>query len=110
MAKTQLKRESKRESRSFTKRSPTLLELKTVTLSSKGQIALPKSLRTRQKLRDGDKLALLVYEDCVEIRPLGYLASAVDLTKKGVYSSLMTESALAKRWKTPEEDEAWKDL
>ncbi|MBS3105780.1 AbrB/MazE/SpoVT family DNA-binding domain-containing protein [Candidatus Woesearchaeota archaeon] len=87
----------------------TLKELKTVKITSKGQIAIPKDIRKMEGFKEGSKLALLAFNDHVEIRPLEYLKKA-DLRKEGISNYIMSESSLAKEWLTEEEDEAWKNL
>lgn len=47
-----------------------LKELKTVKITSKGQIAIPKDIRKMEGFKEGSKLALLAFGDHVEIRPL----------------------------------------
>ena len=86
-----------------------LKELKTVKITSKGQIAIPKDIRKMEGFKEGSKLALLAFEDHVEIRPLEYVKKA-DLRRESILTYIMSESSLAKEWLTKEEDEAWKDL
>ena len=86
-----------------------LKELKTIKITSKGQIAIPKDIRKMEGFKEGSKLALLAFDDHVEIRPLEYIKKA-DLSKEGILNYVMSESSLAKDWLTGEEDEAWKDL
>lgn len=87
----------------------TLKELKTVKITSKGQIAIPKDIRKIEGFKEGSKVTLLAFEDRVEIRPLDVIKN-VDLTKHGILTYVMSESSLAKDWLTEEEDEAWKNL
>lgn len=87
----------------------TLKELKTVKITSKGQIAIPKDIRKIEGFKEGSKVTLLAFEDRVEIRPLDVIKK-VDLTKHGILTYVMSESSLAKDWLTEEEDEAWKNL
>ena len=86
-----------------------LKELKTIKITSKGQIAIPKDIRKMEGFKEGSKLALLAFDDHVEIRPLEYMKK-VDLRKDGALNYIMSESSLTKEWLTKEEDEAWKDL
>jgi AbrB family looped-hinge helix DNA binding protein len=87
-----------------------LLEVRTVTLTSKGQIAIPRALRKSKSFREGSKLVLLSFPSHLEVRPVKQLRQAVHLTRKGMVAPLMSERSLARRWNTPEEDEAWKGL
>ncbi len=86
-----------------------LKELKTIKITSKGQIAIPKDIRKMEGFKEGSKLALLAFDDHIEIRPLEQTKKA-DLTKHGILTYVMSESSLAKVWLTDEEDKAWKNL
>ena len=86
-----------------------LKELKTVKITSKGQIAIPKDIRKIGGFKEGSKIALLAFDDHVEIRPLNYIKK-IDLAKHGILTYVMSESSLAKDWLTEKEDEAWKNL
>ena len=83
-----------------------LKELKTIKITSKGQIAIPKDIRKIEGFKEGSKIVLLAFDDHVEIRPLDYIKKA-DLSKEGTLNYVMSESSLAKDWLTEEEDEAW---
>jgi len=86
-----------------------LIELKTVKITSKGQIAISKDIRKIEGFKEGSKIVLLAFDDHIEIRPLSYTKRA-DLTKEGILNYIMSESSLAKDWLTDKEDEAWKNL
>lgn len=83
-------------------------ELRTSTISSKGQIAIPKELRKKKGFREGQKVVIIAFEDRLEIRKFDDVAAF--LTAKGKVAPLVSESSLAKLWNTPEEDKAWKHL
>jgi AbrB family looped-hinge helix DNA binding protein len=89
---------------------PRLLEMRTVTLSSKGQIALPQHLRSRHRLGAGAKLIVLAYEDRIELRPAKLLDEFVKFSDDARIASLMSAPSLAKAWLSREDEEAWKDL
>ena len=86
----------------------TLKELKTVKITSKGQIAIPKDIRKMEGFKEGSKLALLAFNDHIEMRPLTSMTRAT--SKESILTYLASESSLAKDWMTKEEDEAWKKL
>lgn len=48
----------------------------TVTLSSKGQLVIPKDLRRSAKLQPGDRLAVSYVEGEIRLRPLPALAAS----------------------------------
>lgn len=80
-----------------------LIEVKTAKITEKGQIAIPKDIRELEGFKEGSKIAVLAFDDHIELRPLKSI-------KSGRISALLSEKALAKDWSTKEEDEAWKDL
>ncbi|MFT4261190.1 MAG: AbrB/MazE/SpoVT family DNA-binding domain-containing protein [Candidatus Woesearchaeota archaeon] len=78
-------------------------EIKTTTITSKGQISIPVKLRKSKGFKEGDKLAIITYEDRIELRPL----FQVNEKMQTAYAS---QELLAKDWESKEEDEAWKNL
>lgn len=80
-----------------------LLEMKTTKITSKGQIAIPKDIREKEGFREGTKVAILAFEDRVELRPIGQI-------NEMMFTLFASEKALAKDWLSKEDDEAWKDL
>jgi len=80
-----------------------LLEMKSATITKKGQISIPKEVRKSAGLKPGSKVAILCFTNRVELRPMKHLS-------EGMEAFLMSNEALAREWLTPEEDEAWKDL
>jgi AbrB family looped-hinge helix DNA binding protein len=80
-----------------------LLEMRTVTVTEKGQIAIPKDIRKLEGFKEGMKIAILAFDNKVELRPLKQF-------NERMFPALASEKSLAKNWLTNEEDEAWKDL
>ena len=80
-----------------------LIGVKTATITKKGQFAVPKELRMQDGFKDGKKIALLQFDDPLEIRPLNSVLEKL-------YPALASEKSLSKTWLTKEEDAAWKDL
>lgn len=78
-----------------------LVEIKTGKITEKGQLVIPKSIRDR--FCEGTKVAILAYNDKIELRPL----IEVDKSLSCAYAS---EKVLARDWDTTEEDEAWSSL
>ena len=81
----------------------TLLEMKTAKITEKGQIAIPKDIREIEGFEEGDKIAILAFEDRVELRPLKQF-------KEKMFTALLSETSLAKDWLSKEDEEAWKSL
>jgi AbrB family looped-hinge helix DNA binding protein len=80
-----------------------LVEIRTATITGKGQIAIPKDIRELEGFKEGEKIAILAYEDRVELRPL----HRVNENMNTAYAS---EKSLAKDWLSKEDEEAWKNL
>lgn len=80
-------------------------EIKTATITSKGQICIPSSARNFPGFQEGSKITITVYPDKVEIKPL----KQKELTDVQA-GMLASQKALAKNWLSEEDEEAWKDL
>jgi len=80
-----------------------LLEIKSAKITEKGQIAIPKHIREIEGFKEGARIAILAYEDHIELRPLGQLSKRME-------TAIASEKVLTKEWDTAEEDKAWKDL
>lgn len=78
-------------------------DIKTATITGKGQIAIPKEIRKIKGLGDGSKVAIISYADRIEIRPLYQVSEKM----QAAYAS---EKTLAKDWNSKEDEEAWKNL
>lgn len=77
--------------------------MRTATITEKGQIAIPKEIRKTKGFKKGEKIAVLAFENKIELRPLK------EINEK-LFPALASEKALAKEWNTKEEDKAWKHL
>ncbi len=80
-----------------------LIEVKTAKITEKGQIAIPKDIREREGFKEGSKVAILAYEDRIELRPMKQLSEKM-------FTALASEKVLAKDWNSKEDEEAWKNL
>ena len=80
-----------------------LIGMKTSKITSKGQIALPKDIRELEGFKEGTKVAILAFENRVELRPLKQV-------NEKMFTTLASEKSLAKDWLSKEDEEAWKDL
>ena len=81
----------------------TLLEIRSATITEKGQIAIPRGARDMKGFEIGTKIAVLAFEDRIELRPLKQIGKKME-------TALASERTLAKDWNTKEDDEAWKNL
>ena len=84
-----------------------LLEMKSVTITEKGQISIPKDAR-KKLFKKGSKVGVFTYHNRIEIRPLSEIKNIIE--KEKVETALASEKVLAKDWLTPEEDKAWESL
>jgi len=80
-----------------------LLEMKTSKITSKGQIAIPKDIREKEGFKEGTKVAILAFEDRIELRPLSQISEKM-------FTALASEKSLAKDWLSKEDEEAWRNL
>jgi len=80
-----------------------LLEMKTSKITRKGQISLPKDIREIEGFREGTKIAILAFENRVELRSLQQINDKM-------FTALASEKSLAKDWLSKEDEETWKDL
>ena len=78
-----------------------LIDIKTGKITEKGQIVIPQAVR--KTFLPGGKVAIIAYDDRIELRPL----ETVDEALSCAYAS---EKTLKKDWDSKEEDEAWKNL
>lgn len=77
--------------------------MRSVTITEKGQIALPKEIRKNKEFSNGKKIVILSFKDRIELRPLKQVSESLQNT-------LLSEDSLAKEWLTKEEDKAWAHL
>ena len=80
-------------------------EIRTVRITSKGQISIPSAVRARAGFKEGAKISVVAYNDRVELRPMKKEKMSDAMT-----SMLASEQVLAKNWLSKEDEEAWKDL
>lgn len=77
--------------------------MKTATITEKGQIAIPKHVREIEGFKEGTKIAILVFEDRVELVPLKKF-------NEKMATAFASEKSLAKDWLSEEDEQAWKNL
>ena len=80
-----------------------LVEIKSAKITKKGQIAIPKDIRDVEGFKEGSKIAILAFNDRIELRPIKQL-------NEKMFTALATEKVLAKDWNSKEDEQAWKDL
>ncbi len=80
-----------------------LIEIKTATITEKGQIAIPRDIRNVEGFKEGSKIAILAFEDHVELRPMKQISEEM-------VTAMASEKVLSKDWLSKEDEEAWKNL
>ncbi len=80
-----------------------LLETKTATITEKGQISIPRNIREIEGFEEGSKIAILAFEDHLELRSMKQL-------NEKMFPAFASEKSLAKDWNSKEDEKAWKNL
>ncbi|MEK6844419.1 MAG: AbrB/MazE/SpoVT family DNA-binding domain-containing protein [Nanoarchaeota archaeon] len=80
-------------------------EIRTVRITSKGQISIPSAVRAKAGFEEGAKINIVAYDDRVELRPM-----KKEKITDAMMAMLASEKVLAKNWLSKEDEEAWKDL
>ncbi len=80
-----------------------LVEIKSATITEKGQIAIPKDVREMEGFEVGSKITILAYQDRIELRPIKQIDEKIS-------TAIASEKSLAKDWLSKEDEEAWKNL
>ncbi len=78
-------------------------EIRTATVTDKGQICIPSVARDAIGLKEGTKVSIIVYPDRVELRPLDFVTDRLS-------TAYASEKSLAKHWNSKGDDKAWKGL
>ena len=79
-----------------------LLEIKSATITEKGQIAIPKQVR-KGYFKNGSKIAIMAFKDHIELRPMKQISERM-------LTAVASEKSLAKDWDSKEDEKAWKKL
>ncbi len=80
-----------------------MVGMRTVTITGKGQISIPKELRKGKEFREGAKMVILAFNNRIELRPLRTFSESMR-------AAIASEKVLAKDWLSKEDEKAWKDL
>ncbi len=80
-----------------------IIEIKSATITGKGQIAIPKQLRQIKGFEIGAKIAIIGYKDRIEIR-------SMEQINEKMFGALASEKSLAKDWNSKEDEKTWRDL
>lgn len=80
-----------------------LIEIKTTKITNKGQISIPKDVREKKGFKEGQKLAIIAFENRIELIPL-------EEFNQKMFTAFASEKSLAKDWLSEEDEKAWKNL
>ena len=80
-------------------------EVEIITVSKKGQVVLPKNIRTQLHIHQGSKLLLIQKKDKITLSKVDSLIEKELSEKK--FTLLASEKSLAKDWLSKEEEKAW---
>ncbi len=72
------------------------MQIDTTTMSSRGQIVIPRDIR--RGIQEGDKLIVIRKDD------------EIILKRSIPEDAILSEKSFGKTWLNKKEDEAWKDL
>ncbi len=81
-----------------------MADVDVVTVSSKGQIVLPKRARDAMGIEEGSRLLIVQDKEVITIKKMSTNVA------RDMSGYLLSEKSLSKIWSSKEEDEAWKDL
>ena len=82
------------------------MELKTIRLSEKGQISIPKHIRDGMKLKKGDKLVLVAKGERLIVQKADAFIARFNLDEESLGTMMLSEAALRKDWDN-KYDERW---
>jgi len=80
-----------------------LVEMRTATITEKGQVAIPQELRKSKGFEKGAKVVILAFSNRIELRPMKQISEKL-------FTAIASEKSLAKDWLSKEDEAAWKDL
>lgn len=82
------------------------MDIKTLKLSEKGQISIPKDIREGMHLKKGDKLVLITKGGQLILQKAEMLLSKLKVEEESIGTMLLSEEALKKDWDN-KYDERW---
>ncbi|MDD3264011.1 MAG: AbrB/MazE/SpoVT family DNA-binding domain-containing protein [Candidatus Nanoarchaeia archaeon] len=80
-----------------------IIDIKSATITKKGQISIPKKMRENGNFKLGTKIAIIAFKDHIELRNIQSLGNKME-------NAIISEEILKKDWESLEEEKAWKDL
>jgi len=80
------------------------MEIKTIKLSSKGQLCIPQEMRKEAGFKEGEKLILIAKTNEIRIQKSKKILDNLD--KEGFETISMSEEVLKKDWNNKRDDKA----
>ena len=82
------------------------MELKTIKLSEKGQISIPKEIRKDMRLKKGDKLVLMTKGQQLILQKADLVLKKLGIEEESIGNMMASEETLKKDWDN-KYDERW---
>ena len=82
------------------------MELKTIKLSEKGQISIPKEIRKDMRLKKGDKLVLMTKGQQLILQKADLVLKKLGIEEESIGNMIVSEQTLKKDWDN-KYDERW---
>lgn len=82
------------------------MDIKTIKLSDKGQISIPKDIRKGMHLKNGDKLVLMTKGRQLILQKADLLLKKLNIEEELIGTMLLSEETLKKDWDN-KYDERW---
>ena len=82
------------------------MDIKTIKLSDKGQISIPKEIRKGMHLKKGDKLVLMTKGEQLILQKADLLLKKFNIGQESIGTMLISEETLKKDWDNTY-DERW---
>ncbi|MFH1182282.1 MAG: AbrB/MazE/SpoVT family DNA-binding domain-containing protein [Candidatus Woesearchaeota archaeon] len=83
-----------------------MTEIRTITLSEKGQISIPKSVRKEMNLKKGEKLLLMSEKGRIILTKVNEMLKRLEINAESTETMLASQESLKKEWNN-EYDERW---
>lgn len=82
------------------------MDIKTIKLSDKGQISIPKDIRKEMHLNKGDNLVLMTKGEQLILQKADLLLKKLNIEEESIGTMLLSEETLKKDWDN-KYDERW---
>jgi len=84
--------------------APSAVEIRTIKVSDKGQVSIPKDIRKNMKIKKGDNLVMMVKDSKIVLEKSEKIALLLDGEFEDIKA--FTERSLKSVWDNPH-DEVW---